>query len=95
MAHEGVEFETLKLKSMGALKKTIEKNYLAQLAIKHGLELNEIIEAADLTMGQLSKALHDKAPKGKKSFVVDSFEKEAIDLGVVEVGSTRYTLSSK
>jgi hypothetical protein len=46
-------------------------------------------------MGQLSKALHDKAPKGKKSFVVDSFEKEAIDLGVVEVGSTRYTLSSK
>lgn len=95
MAHEGIEFETLKLKSMGALKKTIEKNYLAQLAIKHGLELNEIIEAADLTMGQLSKALHDKAPKGKKSFVVDSFEKEAIDLGVVEVGSTRYTLSSK
>jgi hypothetical protein len=95
MAHEGVEFENLKLKSMGALKKTLEKNYLAQLAIKHGLELNEIIEAADLTMGQLSKALHDKAPKGKKSFVVDSFEKEAIDLGVVEVGSTRYTLSSK
>ena len=95
MAHDGVEFETLKLKSMGALKKTLEKNYLAQIAIKHGLELNEIIEAADLTMGQLSKALYDKAPKGKKSFVVDSFEKEAIDLGVVEVGSTRYTLSSK
>jgi hypothetical protein len=95
MAHDGVEFETLKLKSMGALKKTLEKNYLAQIAIKHGLELNEIIEAADLTMGQLSKALYDKAPKGKKSFVVDSFEKEAIDLGVVEVGSTRYTLSSR
>ena len=95
MAHEGVEFENLKLKSMGALKKTLEKNYLAQLAIKYGLDLNEVIEAADLTMGQLSKALHDKAPKGKKSFVVDSFEKEAIDLGVVEVGSTRYTLSSK
>lgn len=95
LAHEGHEFEGLKLKSMGALKKTLEKNYLAQLAIKHGLELNEVIEAADLTLNQLSKALHEKAPRGKKSFVVDSFEKEAIDLGVVEVGPTRYTLSSR
>lgn len=95
LAHEGVEFETLRLKSMGALKKTVEKNYLAQLAIRHGLELNEVIEAADLTLGQLSKALHTKAPKGKKSFVVDSFEKEAIDLNIVEVGPTRYTLSSR
>lgn len=95
MAHEGIEFETLKLKSMGALKKTQEKNYLAQLAVRHGLDLTEVIEAADLTLTQLSKALHEKAPKGKKSFIVDSFEKEAIDLGIVAVGPTRYTLSSK
>jgi hypothetical protein len=95
MAHDGVEFESLKLKSMGALKKTKEKNYLAQLAVRHGLDLTEVIEAADLTLNQLSKVLHEKAPKGKKSFIVDSFEKEAIDLGIVEVGPTRYTLSSK
>jgi len=95
MAHDGVEFDSLKLRSMGSLKKTLEKNYLAQLAIKHGLGLDEVIEAADLTMGQLSKALHEKSPKGKKSFVVDSFEKEAIDLNIVEVGPTRYTLSSR
>lgn len=95
MAHEGVEFDSLKLRSMGALKKTTDKNYLAQLAVKHGLGLDEVIEAADLTMGQLSKALHEKSPKGKKSFVVDSFESEAIDLGIVEVGPTRYTLSSR
>ena len=95
MAHDGIEFESLKLKSMGALKKTKEKNYLAQLAVRHGLDLTEVIEAADLTLNQLSKVLHEKAPKGKKSFIVDSFEKEAIDLGIVEVGPTRYTLSPK
>ena len=95
MALTGIEFETLKLRSMGALKRTEDKNYLAQLAVRYGLEINEIIEASDLTMSQVSKALHDKAPKGKKSFVVDSFEKEAIDLGIVVVGPTRYTLSSK
>lgn len=95
MAHDGVEFDNLYLRSMGALKKTLEKNYLAQLAIQHGLTLQEVIEAADLTLNQLAEALHAKAPKGKKSFVVDSFQKEAIDTGVVEVGPTRYTLSSR
>ena len=95
LAMDGQEFSTLKLRSMGALKKTVDKNNLAQLAVRHGLELNEIIEAADLSLNRLSKALHEKAPKGKKSFVVDSFEREAIDLGVVETGNTRYTLSSK
>jgi hypothetical protein len=95
LALSGQEFNSLKLRSMGALKKTVEKNYLAQLAIRYGLELSDVIEAADLTMNQLSKALHDKAPKGKKSFVVQSFEREAVDLGIVEVGQTRYTLSSK
>ena len=95
LALAGHEFESYKLRSMGSLKKTVEKNYLAQLAVKYGLGLDEVIEAADLTMGQLSKALHEKTPKGKKSFVVDSFETEAIDLGIVEVGPTRYTLSSR
>jgi hypothetical protein len=95
MAHDGVEFDNLYLRSMGALKKTLEKNYLAQLAMQHGLTLQEVIEAADLTLNQLSEALHAKAPKGKKTFVVDSFQKEAIDAGVVELGPTRYTLSSR
>jgi hypothetical protein len=95
MAHDGVEFESHKLRSMGSLKKTLEKNYLAQLAIRHGLTLEEVIEAADLTLNQVCGALHTKAPRGKKGIVVDTFQKEAIDLGIVEVGPTRYTLSSK
>lgn len=95
MANDGYEFKTLKKRSLGSLKKTLEKQYLAELAMKHGLELSEILEASDLKLTQLSKALHDKAPKGKKSFVVDSFEQQAIDLGIVEIGSPRYTLTSR
>jgi len=95
LALEGHEFEHHKLKSMGALKKTIEKNYLAQLAIKYGLDMSEVVEASDLTLNQLAAVLHSKSPKGKKTFIVDSFEQEAIDLGIVEVGNTRYCLTSK
>lgn len=95
MAHDGVEFETLHLRSMGSLKKTIEKNYLAQLAIRYGLTLEEVIEAADLTLNQVSDAIYKRTPKGKKGKIVEQFQKEAIDLNLVEVGKTRYTLSSK
>ena len=95
MAHAGVEFETLKLKSMGALKKVREKNYLAQLAVRHGLDIPEIIAASDLSLNQLSQALHAKAPKGQKSSAVKCFENEAIELDLVEVGPTRYALTSR
>lgn len=95
MAMDGQDFESLKLRSLGSVKKTVEKNYLAQLAIRYGLDLTEVIEAADLTLSQLSKALHDKSPKGQKAAVVGRFENEAIDLGIVEIGSPRFTLSSR
>lgn len=90
----GQEFEGLRLKSMGALKKTVEKNYLATLAVRYGLTMPEVIDAAELTLNQLAEALHNKAPRGKKKLVVDSFTAEAIDLGLVEVGPTRFTLTS-
>lgn len=95
LALSGAEFENFKLRSMGALKKTKEKNYLAQLAMRHGLTLEEVIEAADLSLNQLAKVVHDKAARGKKSAAVEAFEKEAIDLDLVEVGETRYTLATK
>jgi CRISPR/Cas system-associated exonuclease Cas4 (RecB family) len=95
LALEGQEFETLKLRSMGSLKKTVEKNYLAQLAVRHGLDLTEVIEAADLTLNQLCKALNDKMPRGQKKAAVERFSAEAIDLNLVDIGPTRYTLTSK
>jgi len=95
LAQTGVEFENFKLKSMGALKKTTDKNQLAAIATEHGLSLPEIIDASDLSLSQLSKAIYDKAPKGKKSFVVDAFEKEALSQNVVSVGAVRYALSSR
>ena len=94
LAMEGTEFETLRLRSMGSLKKTEDKNSLAQLAMQHGLTLQDVIEAADLTVTQLSKAIHDRAPKGKKSHEVESFESSAIDLGIVSIGNKRFTLTA-
>jgi len=88
-------FESFKLRSMGALKKTTDKNSLAQLAMKHGLGLDEVIEAADLSLNKLSKVIHAKAAKGEKAPAVREFEDQAMELDLVEVGDTRYTLAKK
>jgi hypothetical protein len=94
MALAGVEFEELHLRSMGSLKKTEDKNSLAQLAMTYGLSLTDIIEAADLTVTQLSSAIHDKAPAGQKTHSVESFEAAAVEAGIVSIGNKRFTLAS-
>jgi hypothetical protein len=95
LAESGVEFDELKLRSMGSLKKTVDSNGLAELAMEHGLTQDEVLAAASLTMSQLSEALGNKAVRGRKTAVIRSFEEDALDRGIVEVGPTRYTLSSK
>lgn len=95
LAESGVEFEDLKLRSMGSLKKTVDNSALAELGIQHGLTPQEIIAAANITMNQLSEAIGSKAARGMKTAAIRSFEEDALDSGAVEVGPVRYTLSSK
>jgi uncharacterized protein (DUF433 family) len=95
MAEDGVEFDDLKLRSLGSLKKTVDSAGLAELGIQHGLTKDEIIAAANLTMNQLAEAIGSKAARGRKTSAIRSFEEDALDRGVVEVGPVRHTLSSK
>jgi hypothetical protein len=95
MAEDGVEFDELKLRSLGSLKKTVDNAGLAELAIQHGLTQEEVIAAASLTMNQLSEVIASKAARGRKTSAIQSFEHDALDRGLVEIGPVRHTLSSK
>lgn len=95
LAESGVEFDELKLRSLGSLKKTIDNNGLVLLAQEHGLSQDEIIAAANISLSQMSEAIGAKAARGRKTSAIRSFEEDAIDSGVVEVGPPRHTLSSK
>lgn len=95
LAESGVEFDDLKLRSMGSLKKTVDNAGLVVLAQQHGLTADEIIAAANITMNQLSEAIGQKAARGMKTSAIRSFEEDALDRGVVEIGPVRHTLSSK
>jgi len=95
MAKDGVEFDTLKLRSMGANKVVVNKAKLVQLAIDHGMTVEEVLEAADLSPNKLGAALAANAERGSKGTISDQFIADAMSLGAVEVGTTRYTLSSR
>lgn len=93
MAKEGVEFPTLRLKSMGATSSVTDVSRLLEVAETFGVTKDEAIEIALVPLGKLSKLVGDKAQKGKKSemqrFFVDAVEEE----GILQKSEIRYTLS--
>jgi hypothetical protein len=92
-ALEGVELPGLKLKSMGTPLVVEDNVNLANLAKRHGISEEEIIESANLSLNKLGEILKDKAPRGQKGHAADKFREDAVGLGVVVEGKTKYTLT--
>jgi hypothetical protein len=95
MSNDGVEFETLRRKSMGALTITKDKINLRNLALSKGITDEEFISASDISANKLCDVIRANAPRGKKTQQADAFLAEATDLGIIEKGPTRYTLSQQ
>jgi hypothetical protein len=93
MAKEGVEFPTLRLKSLGATSSVTDTGKLLDIAVGFGVSPEEALDIAMIPLGRLGKLVGDKAPKGKKAemqrFFVDAVEEE----GILQKSETRYTLS--
>jgi hypothetical protein len=95
MSNDGVEFETLKRRSMGALTITKDKINLRNLALSKGVSDEEFIEASDISANKLCDVIRANAPRGKKGQEADAFLAEATDLGIIEKGPIRYILSEQ
>lgn len=95
MSNEGVEFENLKRRSMGALTITKDKINLRSLALSKGVTDEEFLQASDISANKLCDLIRANAPRGKKSQQADAFIAEATDLCLIEKGSIRYTLSQQ
>jgi hypothetical protein len=93
MVLEGTELPGLRLKSMGTPLVVEDNVNLVNLAKQHGLSEEEIIETATLSLNKLSEVLGGKAARGQKGKTVDAFREEAVELGVVAEGKTKYTLA--
>ena len=93
MAKEGVEFPTLRLKSMGAPKKCKDNLKLAELAGEYDLDKDELLKLTNMPITKLAKAVGDTAPEGEKKQKAKEFLDAAQDLDIVAPSDVRYTLS--
>jgi hypothetical protein len=93
MVLAGTELPGLRLKSMGTPLVVEDNVNLANLAKRFGMTEEELIESATLSLNKLGEVLGGKAPRGQKAKTIEAFREEAVGLGVVAEGKTKYTLA--
>ena len=93
MAKDGVEFPTLKLRSLGATRKCTDNVKLAQLAEEFNMSNEELLTIANIPLKKLSTAVGSLAPDGNKKQVSNDFLFALEEKGVIETSDTRFTLS--
>ena len=93
MAKEGVEFPTLKLRSLGATRKCTDNIKLAQVAKEFNMSNEELLAIANIPLKKLSVAVGALAPEGDKKQVSSDFLFALDKKGVIETSDTRFTLS--
>ena len=93
MAKEGVEFDTLKLKSMGATRKCTDNLKLVEIAKEHDLSEEDLINLINIPLKKVANAVGDTAAKGEKGEKSRSFL-DAVEInGIIETSEERFTLS--
>lgn len=93
MVLAGTELPGLRLKSMGTPLVVEDNVNLANLAKRFGLSEEELIESATLSPNKIGEVLGGKAQRGQKAKTIEAFREEAVSLGVVAEGKTKYTLT--
>ena len=92
MAHEGAEFPTLCLSSMGAPSKVVKNTKFIDIAKDMGLSDEEILEQATFSINKVAKLVGSHAETGQKGAVAAEFIDNCNDAGVIEKQQERFTL---
>ena len=92
-AKDGMEFPSLKLKSMGAARKCNNNTKLFELAKKYDLPEEELLKIASFPLKKISQAVGKMAPDGEKRNREEEFMEAVQAADIIETSDTRYTLS--
>jgi hypothetical protein len=93
LAKNGIEFPSLRLRSMGATKKIVDNTVAISVAADFGLSVEDIIQEATFSINKLAKAVSANAEKLEKKKISQDFVDACQNAGIIETSDTRYTLS--
>ena len=92
-AKNGVEFPTLKLKSMGSTRKCIDNQKLVELAKDFNLDEEDVIRFAKFPLKKIADEVGRLAPDGEKGQRAKDFMDALSEASIIDVSETRYTLN--
>ena len=92
-AKEGVEFPTLRLKSMGAPKRCTNNTELIRIAEDFDLTAEDVLHIASIPLKKLADEIGKTAPDGEKGQKSKDFLDAVEEASIVEKTKMRFTLS--
>lgn len=93
LAKDGLEFPTLRLRSMGAIKKVTDNLKLRDIAAEYGVESDAIFDLATISLNKVAKVAAENVGKLEKRKISQDFVDACQNAGIIETSDTRYTLS--
>ena len=93
MAKDGVEFPSLRLKSMGTPRKCVDNKKLLEIAKDFDVAEEELLSIASFPLKKATDLAAKKAAKGTKGQVSQDFMDALSDASVIETNDERFTLS--
>ena len=95
LAKEGLEFPSLRLKSIGTPRKSVNNKKLMEIAEQYDLPQKEVLELARLPISAIATEVGRRAPKGEKGQASKDFLAALDDEDILVSSEKRYTLSEK
>ena len=95
LAKEGLEFPSLRLKSMGSPRKCVNNKKLMEIAEQYDLPQKEVLELARLPISAIATEVGRRAPIGEKGQASKDFLAALDDEDILVSSEKRYTLSEK
>jgi len=92
MAHEGAEFPSLRLSSMGAPSKVMDNHKFIDIASDMGVDRDELLDSATFAVAKTAKMVGANAEKGEKGQKAAEFLDACNEAGVIEKQQERFTL---
>jgi hypothetical protein len=92
MAHEGAEFPSLRLSSMGSPSKVVDNHKFIEIATNMGVDTDELLESATFAVTKTAKIVGSTADKGEKGQKSAEFLDACKDAGALEKQKERFTL---
>ena len=91
-AKEGEYLPGWELRSMGSSRVVSDQDSLVELCAAHGITSDDILKLSKIPFAKVRNLVGSKAPKGKKTALMKSFEKEGLDSHAITMGTERFTL---